>query len=128
MDTHPVAKSEGIDLAGASATPRPVAPAWLAGSPLLVDAYALAVAAHGEQRRPSDGRYFLEHVGEEAELLRSDGFDDEMVAVGLLHDSPDRGTRDEQERRDGMGARICSLVLTLSEGARNGYFARRKEG
>jgi len=94
----------------------------------LVDAYALAVAAHGEQRRPSDGHYFLEHVVEVAELLRSYGFDDELVAVGLLHDSVERGTLDERVLRGGMGASICSLVLTLSEDARIASFARRKEG
>lgn len=128
MDTRLVAKSEGSGLAGVSATSRHVAPVWLAGSPLLVDAYALAVVAHGEQRRPSDGRYFLEHVVEVAELLRSAGFNDELVAVGLLHDSVERGTLEAKQLRDGMGASICSLVLTLSEDARIASFARRKEG
>lgn len=123
-----MANSERISVAGVSATSLRVAPVWLAGSPLLVDAYALAVAAHGEQRRPSDGRYFLEHVVEVAELLRSDGFDDELVAVGLLHDSVERGTLQERELRNGMGASICSLVLTLSEDATIASFARRKEG
>ena len=120
--------SERISVAGVSVTSLRVAPVWLAGSPLLVDAYALAVAAHGEQRRPSDGRYFLEHVVEVAELLRSDGFDDELVAVGLLHDSVERGTLKERELRNGMGASICYLVLTLSEDATIASFARRKEG
>lgn len=123
-----MANSEGIGLAGVTAGSRREPPGWLAGSPLLVDAYALAVEAHGEQPRPSDGRYFIEHVVEVAELLRSAGFDDELVAVGLLHDSVERGTLDEKELREGMGASICSLVLTLSEDERIGSFARRKEG
>lgn len=55
-------------------------------SGLLADAFALAVKAHGTQRRPSDGRLFLEHVAEVAGLLRRLGFDEELVTVGLLPD------------------------------------------
>jgi hypothetical protein len=54
---------------------------------LLSDAFALAATAHGIQRRPSDGRLFLEHVTEVAGLLQRLDFDEELVAVGLLHDT-----------------------------------------
>ncbi len=50
-------------------------------SPLLVE---LAVEAHGEQRRAADGALFLEHVIEVATLLDGAGFDDELIAAGLL--------------------------------------------
>lgn len=101
---------------------------WIRRSRLVSDAYGLAAAAHGDRRRPSDGRYFLEHVVEVAGLLHDAGFGDELVAVGLLHDSVERGTLTERELRDGMGAGICSLVQTLSEDAGIASFDRRKAG
>lgn len=103
-------------------------PDWIIASPLTAEAYSLAVSAHGPQRRPSDGRYFLEHVVEVAELLHDAGFDDELVAVGLLHDAIERGTLSEEELRDAMGASICSLVLNLSEDPAIASFDWRKAG
>jgi len=101
-------------------------PQWITDSPPLAEAYSLAEAAHGLQRRASDGHYFLEHVVEVAGMLNRAGFDDELVAVGLLHDAVERGTLSEKELRDGMGASISSLVLTLSEDARIASFDWRK--
>jgi hypothetical protein len=103
-------------------------PPWITCSPLLAKAYLLAEAAHGTQRRASDGRYFLEHVVEVAGLLHEAGFDDELVAVGLLHDSVERGTLSEKELRFAMGASASSLVNTLSEDTRIASFEWRKAG
>ena len=104
----------------------PPAPEWISASPLLSDAFALAATAHGAQRRPSDGRLFLEHVTEVAGLLQRLDFDEELVAVGLLHDSVERGTLSESELRDRMGAEICSLVMALSEDPTIESFEERK--
>jgi len=117
-----------IGSTGAAAPVRHVPPAWVDRSSLLIEAFALAVAAHGEQRRPSDGCYFMEHVVEVGALLHHAGFDDELVAVGLLHDSVERGTLVAEELRAGMGTGICSLVLTLSEDSRIASFDWRKAG
>lgn len=127
-DTGLVASRGSIDSPGVVAPLPDTPPAWVLPSSVLVDAYALAVAAHGDQRRPSDGRYFVEHVVEVGKLLHDAGFDDELVAVGLLHDSIERGTLGEQELRERMGASICSLVLTLSEDSRVTSFDGRKAG
>lgn len=106
----------------------PAPPGWIRRSTRLTDAYALADAAHGPQRRASDGHYFLDHVLEVADLLHRAGFDDELVAVGLLHDTVERGTLGERELRARMGASIASLVLTLSEDPELAPFERRKAG
>ncbi|MFN8216791.1 MAG: HD domain-containing protein [Solirubrobacterales bacterium] len=103
-------------------------PHWIASSQLLAQAYSVAASAHGAQRRASDGRYFLEHVLEVATLLHEAGFDDELVAVGLLHDSVERGSLDAEQLRSRMGASICSIVLVLSEDANIASFDWRKEG
>lgn len=126
MDTRLVASREGISSPGVAAPSRQIRPVWTDRSPLLIDAYALAAAAHGTQRRASDGRYFLQHVVEVAELLQRAGCDDELVAVGLLHDAVERGTLGEDELQAKMGASICALVLTLSEDPKIASFDRRK--
>lgn len=123
-----MASRVSIDSTDVAAPPRHAQPAWTGRSRVLLDAYALAVAAHGAQRRPSDDRYFVEHVVEVGELLHDAGFDDELVAVGLLHDSVERGTLGAPELRERMGASICSLVLTLSEDSRVASFDGRKAG
>lgn len=123
-----MASRECIGSTGVAAPLRQAPPVWINRSRLLVDAYSLAAEAHGEQRRPSDGRYFLEHVVEVAGLLHRAGFDDELVAVGLLHDAVERGTLSEEELRDRMAASITSLVLTLSEDSKIVPFEWRKAG
>jgi hypothetical protein len=108
--------------------PRSDPPGWIQVSPLLVEAYSLAERAHGSRRRATDGRYFLDHVIEVAGLLHEAGFDYELVAVGLLHDSVERGTLSEEELDDEIGASICSLVLILSEDPTIASFDQRKAG
>lgn len=104
------------------------APSWLDGSPHLTEAYALAVLAHGGTRRATDERLFLEHVVEVASLLREAGFDDEVVAAGLLHDAVERGTLRAERLEEAMGPRVTSLVLVLSEDPGIASFDRRKAG
>lgn len=101
-------------------------PEWISASGLLSDAFSLAAKAHGSERRPSDGRLFLEHVSEVAGLLHRLEFDEELVAVGLLHDSVERGTLIESELRDEMGDSIAWLVMTLSEDPAIEPFEERK--
>jgi GTP diphosphokinase / guanosine-3',5'-bis(diphosphate) 3'-diphosphatase len=109
---------------GCSRAPEP--PEWAAASPLLSEAFALAASAHGVDRRPSDGRLFIEHVTEVAGLLQRLEFDEDLIAVGLLHDSVERGSLGEPELREAMGEPICELVMTLSEDAAIESFAGRK--
>jgi (p)ppGpp synthase/HD superfamily hydrolase len=105
---------------------RTAAPSWIAESPLLARAYGLAEAAHRDQPRPSDGRLFLDHVTEVATFLHEAAFDDELVAVGLLHDSVERGTLEAEGLRHEMGDAIASLVLVLTEDATIESFEERK--
>ena len=101
-------------------------PEWITDSPLLARAYALAESAHRSQRRAGDGSTFLEHVTEVGTLLREAGFDERLIAAGLLHDSVERGTMSEAELRDEIGDEISDVVLTLTEDAGIEDFAERK--
>ena len=118
-------RTSSIAVAGRSGSDPPE---WVTDSPLLEGAYSLAQMAHGSQRRASDGRYFLDHVLEVARILHQAGFNDELVAVGLLHDAVERGALSEEELGDEMGASISSLVLILSEDPSIESFDQRKAG
>jgi len=100
----------------------------LIDSALLERAYAIAVEAHGSQRRATDQRLFLEHVVEVAVLLHDAGLDEELIAVALLHDAIERGTATEAGVRAEMGDDICSLVIALTEDRSIESFDERKQG
>jgi HD domain len=101
-------------------------PAWVTASPLLASAYSLAESAHRHQRRPTDGRLFLDHVTEVATFLHEAAFDERLVAVGLLHDSVERGSLSTDELRGEMGEEIASFVMALTEDATIDSFEMRK--
>lgn len=101
-------------------------PAWITDSPLLARAYSLAESAHRSQRRLTDGRPFLDHAVEVATFLHEAAFDDELIAVGLLHDAVERGTLSEEALRREMGESIATLVLTLTEDDTIDSFEERK--
>ena len=64
---------------------------------------------------------------EVATLLHDTGFDEELTAVGLLHDAVERGTATEAGVRAEMGARISSLVMALTEDRSLESFDARKQ-
>ena len=116
-----------MGLAGESGIGAPPAPTdWITESQLLERAYSLAESAHRFQTRPTDGRPFLNHAVEVATFLHEAAFDDELVAVGLLHDAVERGSLDEEELYAQMGDGIGSLVMTLSEDPTIDSFEERK--
>jgi len=116
-----------MGLAGESGIGAPPAPPdWITESQLLERAYSLAESAHRSQTRPTDGRPFLNHAVEVATFLHEAAFDDELVAVGLLHDAVERGSLDEEELYAQMGDGIGSLVMTLSEDPTIDSFEERK--
>lgn len=102
------------------------APVWIAESPLLERAYALATVAYGAQRRPADCRPFLDHAMEVAGFLNEAGFDEALVAAGLLHDAVERGELSAEELNGEMEEQISSLVLELTEDVAIESFEERK--
>jgi (p)ppGpp synthase/HD superfamily hydrolase len=103
-------------------------PPWIADSPLLLRAHSLAKQAHGSDRRPTDDRLFLEHVTEVAAFLHEAAFDEDLIAVGLLHDAVEPGTLSEAELGSEMGEQIAWLVMALTEDASIDSFEERKAG
>jgi len=120
-------RAEGAPVAVRAEMPAmSVAPPWIAESALLEQAYAMARVAHGAQRRPVDDRPFLDHATEVAGFLNEAGFDEALVAAGLLHDAVERGALSEEELCSEMEEQISSLVLALTEDAAIESFEERK--
>ncbi len=99
---------------------------WIRDSELLRHAYGLAARAHAEQLRATDRTPFLDHVAEVATILHESGADASLVAVGLLHDSVERGTLRELELREQVDGETAALVFALSEDETITDFDQRK--
>jgi predicted HD phosphohydrolase len=103
-----------------------VSPPFLSGRPVLRQAYEWAAQMHGDQLRDVDRAPFILHPLEVAALLTSRGFDDEVIAAGLLHDVVEGTDTDVDEVRRRFGDRIADIVATVSEDESiDGYVERK---
>src|SRR5512132_3772429 len=89
-------------------------------------AYEWAAQLHATQRRDVDRAPFILHPLEVGALLSSRGFDDEVVAAGLLHDVVEDTDTDLDEVRRRFGDRIAAAVAAVTEDpAIDDYRARK---
>lgn len=101
-------------------------PSFVDSLPVTRRALEFAAEHHHGQRRASDDAAFILHPLEVAQLLRSRGYPDEVVAAGVLHDSLEDtdATPRELERR--FGPEVAALVCSVSEPSDAGTYAQRK--
>jgi (p)ppGpp synthase/HD superfamily hydrolase len=78
-------------------------------------AFDYAAALHAGQQRDSDFAPFILHPLEVAALLHNRGFDDEVVAAGLLHDAIEDTDATADDLRERFGDRVAALVTQLSD-------------
>lgn len=90
-------------------------PAFVEHLPVTRAAFAYAVALHEGQQRESDLAPFVLHPVEVAQLLHGRGFDDEVVAAGLLHDTVEDTDATPDDLRARFGDRVAELVACLSD-------------
>jgi (p)ppGpp synthase/HD superfamily hydrolase len=102
----------------------PQPPDFTRGSPLLEGAYRMALEAHHGPRRRGDTN--IEHPVAVARLLRERGFDDEIVAAGLLHDVVEDTATSSEEIADRYGPEVGRLVAEMTEDARIEPYEDRK--
>jgi (p)ppGpp synthase/HD superfamily hydrolase len=100
-------------------------PEFARDSPLLEGAFRLAQGAHHGPRR-ADGTN-IEHPVAVAELLSAEGYDEEVVAAGLLHDVVEDTTTDVDEIEERFGPEVARLVREMTEDPHIEPYERRKE-
>ncbi len=98
-------------------------PAFVRRSPVLLEAYRFAAAAHGSRSR--DGMR-VEHPVAVAQLLAEADFPDDVVAAALLHDVLEHTVTAETELRERFGDRVADLVSVVSENPAIERYADRK--
>lgn len=87
----------------------------LINSPLIAKSYALAVQAHAGTKRVS-GEVYLNHPLRVARKLQEAGFNDEVIAVALLHDAvEDSNLTLGGLRKHGFSERIISGVDSVTK-------------
>jgi (p)ppGpp synthase/HD superfamily hydrolase len=89
-------------------------PVNIPASPPLVNAFAVAQEAHRGQRR-KDGRPYIEHPTQVAQLLADAGAREELLVAAVLHDAVEDSDLTVDELRDDFGGRVASLVETLTD-------------
>jgi (p)ppGpp synthase/HD superfamily hydrolase len=91
------------------------APPFAENRPVSRAAFEWASRAHADQLRDVDRAPFILHPLEVAALLASRGFDDEIVAAGLLHDVVEDTDTGLDEVRLRFGDRIAETVAAVTE-------------
>jgi (p)ppGpp synthase/HD superfamily hydrolase len=104
----------------------PPVPTFIAELPLTCEAFRYAHGLHAGQRRASDEAPFILHPLEVAVLLHNRGFDDEVVAAGLLHDVVEDTEATAAALHDRFGGRVAALVVALTDDPAAGAYEDRK--
>ena len=94
-------------------------------SPLLTGAYRFARFAH--EGPPSEADTEVSHPIEVALLLQDAGFDEEVVAAGLLHDVVEDTSIEVDEIRSRFGDEVADLVDAMTEAPEIQPYGVRKE-
>jgi (p)ppGpp synthase/HD superfamily hydrolase len=84
-------------------------------SPLTRDALAFADERHAGQTRDIDGLPFVTHPVEVACLLHEAGYQDEVVAAGVLHDVLEDTDAKRSDLESRFGPRVAELVESLTD-------------
>jgi len=100
------------------------APAFVQGSALLEGALRFAREAYRDAGRRGEKK--LRHSMEVARLLHQAGFEEEVVAAGLLHDVVEATDSELAELAERFGSGVASLVKAMTEDERIEPFEERK--
>jgi (p)ppGpp synthase/HD superfamily hydrolase len=98
-------------------------------SAVVRGALSVARRAHGGQFRQTgcDEIPFIEHSLAVAELLAEHSYPDEVLAVGLLHDTIEHAEVEPDSLLDRFGAEVTGLVEALTEDAAIPDYEKRKK-
>lgn len=82
---------------------------------LYETALKMAATAHREQVRKHDGSPYIVHPVMVARILEQYGFEEKVVAAGLVHDVLEDSDIDEAELRKKLGDAVVDTVTKVSE-------------
>jgi (p)ppGpp synthase/HD superfamily hydrolase len=102
----------------------PEPPAFIADSDLLSSAYRLARSAHHGPAR--EGETDIDHPLAVAEVLQANGFEESIVAAGLLHDVVEDTSIDVEAIEKSFGSEVGRLVAEMTENSRIETYEERK--
>jgi (p)ppGpp synthase/HD superfamily hydrolase len=88
---------------------------FVARSPLTRDALAFADQRHAGQMRDLDDLPFVTHPVEVACLLHEAGYEDEVVAAGVLHDVLEDTSAVRSDLESRFGGRVAELVDAVTD-------------
>jgi guanosine-3',5'-bis(diphosphate) 3'-pyrophosphohydrolase len=94
---------------------------------LIERATQIAVQAHKEQVRKSDGSPYIVHPIMVAYMLGKYGFPDAVVAAGLVHDVLEDTTVTEAELVEALGEEVVAIVRAVSEDKDMPWEERKKQ-
>ncbi len=101
-------------------------PVGIPASPALERAFDVAKEAHrGQQRK--DGRPYIEHPTQVAQLLAEAGAGEEMVVAAVLHDTVEDSAVTVDDVRNEFGARVAELVEALTDNPELDNWRERKD-
>lgn len=82
---------------------------------IIEDAFQFAVDKHAGQFRKGTNTSFITHPFAVSMILKHHGYQDEVVAAGLLHDVLEDTNTTENELRKRFGENVLNLVKAASE-------------
>jgi (p)ppGpp synthase/HD superfamily hydrolase len=88
---------------------------FVEGSPLTRAALAFADRRHAGQKRDIDDLPFVTHPVEVACLLHEAGYQDEVVAAGVLHDVLEDTDAERSDLESRFGSRVAELVDAVTD-------------
>jgi (p)ppGpp synthase/HD superfamily hydrolase len=102
------------------------APPFICDLELTCRAFDFAQQRHAGQTRDSDAAPFILHPLEVAVMLRNRGYDDAIVAAGLLHDTVEDSAATTDEIAERFGPRVGALVAACTDDASIAGYSERK--
>jgi (p)ppGpp synthase/HD superfamily hydrolase len=82
---------------------------------LIEKAARIAVIAHADQKRKSDGFPYIIHPFMVAMKLMKYGFDDTTIAAALIHDVLEDTNLSQEEIKEELGGDVLEITKTVTE-------------
>ncbi len=98
-------------------------------SRIVADALEYAAVKHeGKARKNPESRIpYIVHPVKVAMMLRDTGFDDEVVAAGLLHDTVEDSDATIEELAERFGSRVAGMVGAVTEPSKDRSWKERQD-